>query len=146
MSDEPLRAACEEFARRNCNCDVTQPKGYECVRCKARAALAAAGPADDREPVSKNWIRGLAGSVSINPFYADCWYADFTIEKTDEHRLWLRLHSPHSEGECPVDVFSKEEDGEQKGIGLVRSWPKTRGDVRRLCATLGVPLTEEGGR
>jgi hypothetical protein len=34
-----LRAALAEFASRDCNCDVTTPKGYRCVRCKAVAAL-----------------------------------------------------------------------------------------------------------
>jgi hypothetical protein len=38
-----LEATMNEFANRDCNCDVTTSKGYKCVRCKARTALAETG-------------------------------------------------------------------------------------------------------
>lgn len=48
--------------------------------------------------------------------------------------------------EWVTDVYSFGEDGTLEScVGLVRSWCKTRGDVRRLCRALGVELTERGG-
>lgn len=98
-------------------------------------AYLAEHPADDEELATDDWLRSVGGHEGVAP--AGNRYFDFA-EPRDEGELstFLRLHAPADcGGECMPDLF----DGSH-GVGITRKWPKTRGDVRRLAAALGIKL------
>jgi hypothetical protein len=103
------------------------------VACQYRAEH----PADDDLPVTENWLRSVG-------------FRDYLI--ADKHcssflSLWVepRLHN------CAFLAVHWARDANPQGhywsandFTLYRpAHPKTRGDVRRLCAALGHPLKEE---
>lgn len=83
-----------------------------------RAALGT-GEGDDGEPVTFEWLLSL-GFKETNPVSKPGWY---NLPPLDFYHLppkWLTL-----------DV---------RAFNCHGSWPKTRGDIRRLAAALGIPL------
>lgn len=85
-------------------------------------AYLAEHPADDALPIDELWLRG----VGFKP-------------RGIEGDLWLwPLHWRHFSGEVVLQPAQLE-----IWHGVLRGHPKTRGDLRRLCAALGINLKEQ---
>ena len=99
--------------------------------------IVAEHPADSELAIDEPWLRSVGGVEGIAP--AGNRYFDFSEPQdgAEGERTFLRLHSPFDcGGECMADLFG---DGNH-GVGITRKWPKTRGDLRRLAAALGIEL------
>lgn len=78
-------------------------------------------PADDAEPVTEDWLRSVG------------WSLKSVFREMYHEPTMLRWAMPVLQAD--MGVWSIGEMREQ-----LRYAPKTRGDVRRLCAALGVEL------
>ena len=101
--------------------------GQGCVDIGTLAdAYLAEHPADDAEPISEEWLRSVwfvAVESDMGRNYSD----HFEIEAASKGTL--NLWEFNQTGDWLINGFD--------------SWPlKSRGDVRRLCAALGIQLKE----
>lgn len=120
----------------------------ESVADEIRAYLAKLIPADDVGLVTEDWLRS-AGFVEI-PAVGGRHRRWVIMVKMQDHgtdqgvtRHWLVIHVGEDDW-WPIDYWQQNEHDETPdGVGLL-SWVEktTRGDVRRLCAAIGAPLTE----
>lgn len=108
-------------------------------------------PSDDDEPVTAGWLEQVGFRLEqfrdthrwkqvlhVQPH-------EFGVKPTTH---WLTVHPPSEGGDgtvwWPINFWQQNEDDESPdGVALL-SWidHTTRGHVRRLCAALGVTLTE----
>lgn len=105
----------------------------------AAAELALAEhPADDGEPITKEWLKSLGFSDSGYSFI-------ITGEKDygeDVARFRLACNGDDwTDGNCSWEFHLRSIELEEQG-GMLPCEPKTRGDLRRLCRALGVTLKE----
>lgn len=131
------------------NCDRCNPDRIRKDELLLADAYLAEHPADDGEPITTEWLEFVG--AKIVPFKAGV-SANFLIEDyggtEGNARVELHLVAHYDKGmlqtdEWITDVVSYGNDGEhEEGVGLVRSWCRTRGDVRLLCQALGIPLQE----
>ena len=124
MTDD-VRAAAERIVRSVHETVYTGPLALQGKLADALVladAVLTEHPADDGEPVDEAWLRA----------------AGFTVKDVENDAV---LHA----GLLSVCVYEPDDpvfwrvDYERLPEEL---WPKTRGHVRRLCAALGVTLTE----
>jgi hypothetical protein len=85
----------------------------------------AAVPADDGEPVTPEWLLSVGFTI------------DHEMEPPRDPVYCIRslLWRPH--------YFGVNQGTWQFGPVTIDQNPKTRGDVRRLCAALGIPLPDQ---
>lgn len=107
----------------------------------AAAELALAEhPADDGEPITKEWLKSLGFSDSGYSFI-------ITGEKDygeDVARFRLACNGDDwTDGNCSWEFHLRSIELEEQG-GMLPCEPKTRGDLRRLCRALGIELKEGG--
>lgn len=100
-------------------------------------------PPDDDEPLTEDWLKSVCHNWSENEINGSQFgWADFVIIDDEYHKIWLSISWNGSRDEV-TDLFILEKcSGKSQGIGLVNSWVKTRGDVRRLCQALGINMGE----
>ena len=128
-----LRAAAERLTDgRNRLEDWQGPTG-DCADMRAAIVLArayiAANPADDGEPVTDEWLRSLGFSRHMQP--AACCHLSI---KTTTLTL-TRWQDKAGDGPIRWSV-----SGQDYSDWLPHClWPVTRGQVRRLCAAIGIP-------
>lgn len=98
-------------------------------------AYLAEHPADDDEPANREWVSGFARKRR-------CWPDQYILDEISVNYYLEFDCSPleHKEQpDCSVLLRALPERDED---GVVLLYHATRGDVRRLCKALGVPLKE----
>lgn len=96
-------------------------------------AYLAEHPADDGEPVTADWLQSVGFGRHMQPA-ANC---DLSLQAGD-FRLFVAVAIPTRER-----YGFKPERWAVNEVWLPEAaTPATRGHVRRLCAALGIPLTE----
>lgn len=88
-------------------------------------------PADDAEPVTVPWLESAGFSVASYPSH---FLADRGLDEQTGWHLWLRIRLPIMEAQICHGMAI----GESDGIALTRASVRTRGDIRRLLAALGI--------
>jgi hypothetical protein len=151
MSDS-VKAAAERL-RNTCDSNLFYWRSSDCQRDQAILAYAylAEHPADDSEPIDGCWLRGVGftnKSDNIEQFIENEWFSG-------EHRIEIQPEDGDYLGEeMRIMIYSKpvwvcevrnRSHGWDESIAVGGDL-KTRGDVRRLAAALGIALKEGGGK
>ena len=101
----------------------------------ARAWLVA-HPADSDEPITEAWLRACGFKDYAEPSKYCSSYLSLWLERKEHNAAILAVHW----------ALPSNRDGHYwsaNSFSLYKAaYPKTRGDVRRLCAALGVTLKE----
>jgi hypothetical protein len=109
--------------------DMTTELGAALKRIRA-----AEHPADDEEPVKEEWLRD-SGFIRED-----------SDPECERETNWLWFGGGESLGVCwGTELHAwMVWHGDDSGPRIMPSalWPKTRGDVRRLCKSLGIELKE----
>lgn len=123
MTTEDLRRAAEMVVADPAFCRCGKPGCRRAAAVRVARAWLAEHPADDGEPVSGEWLRsiGFTGPDGLLGII----YGEVELTTTTSSR-WL-VGNP----------------SEIHGESVYIPAPTTRGDVRRLCAALGVPAGGE---
>lgn len=103
------------------------------LRVVADMALAE-HPADDAEPVTKEWVKSFCLSLPLEPIDGEAqWHW-----LPDKSRVFLRWNDYGEDGKSGVGHWSANTSGSHLDSWIEFAIVKTRGDVRRLCAVVGV--------
>ena len=116
-----------EAAKLVCSKSHTANTQYEDAALRLARKYIAEHPEDDEEPKTREWLVSLPGAIPNGQYcYFQCW-------KSANFRLIVQ-----SDLGFVICAFGQS-------IRLKDEWTKSRGDVRRLCKALGIPLQATGG-
>jgi hypothetical protein len=93
-----------------------------------RAQIIAEHPADSDLPVTEEWLRSVGFETAVNPLWIWARSAEICLAR-DNTGSWVVTRADDDDAffvsEVEIPAF------------------KTRGDVRRLCVALGIPLPDQ---
>lgn len=124
-----LRKAAERLLEHGMGAIDRPPWVAKATMDLARAYLAA-NLADDDEPINAAFL-GMSGF-----YFVGVRLADIAIDEQTGYALWLRIDLVLWEAQ----ICHGKPNHESDGIALTKSVIKTRGQLRRLAAALGVTL------
>jgi hypothetical protein len=97
---------------------------------------------EDAEPITREWLQDAGFSLQGHIDEGISILADISVQ---EHTGWyqfLRIRLPMLEAQL---MQCQAGGNEAEGMALPENCCKTRGDVRRLCAALNIPLAKGDG-